>query len=70
MENGRTIDRSKRKTGRVPRRDGQNAEHLSELLEIIGTAKNEIERENAEAGLIEGREQLVKTTACEVLKIS
>ena len=41
----------------------KNAVRLSELLENIGTTKNDIGRDNAGARIIEGWEQLVKTTA-------
>ena len=45
----------------------KNAVQLSELLENIGTTKNDIERDNAEARIIKGWEQLIKTTASKVL---
>ena len=45
----------------------KNAVRLSELLENIGTTKNDIGRDNAGARIIEGWEQLVKTTASRVI---
>ena len=44
----------------------KNAEQLFELLESKGTTKNDMERDNAGARIIEGWEQLVKTTASSV----
>ena len=41
----------------------KNAVQFSELLENIGTTKNDIERDSAGARILEGWEQLVKTTA-------
>ena len=59
--------RSKRKTGRAPRKkDKKIAENFSELLEIIGTTRNAIERDNAGARILQRGEQLVKTTATKV----
>ena len=42
---------------------GKHAVQFSELLENIGTTKNDMERDNARARIIEGWEQMVKTTA-------
>ena len=39
---------------------------LFELLLSMGTTKNDIERDNAGARIVEGWEQLVKTTARKV----
>ena len=44
----------------------KNAEQLFELLESKGTTKNDMERDSAGARIIEGWEQLVKTTASSV----
>ena len=44
-----------------------HAEQFSELLESVGTTKNDMERDSAGARIIEGLEQLVKTTACKVM---
>ena len=46
----------------------KNAQQFSELLERIGTARNDRERDDAGAGIIEGWEQLVKTTASKVIR--
>ena len=45
----------------------KNAEQFSELLEIIGTTSNDIERDDAGARIIEGWEKLVNTTASKVI---
>ena len=45
----------------------ENAEQISELLEIIGTTKNDVGRVNAGAMIIERWKQLVKTTASKVI---
>ena len=45
----------------------KNAERFSELLESIGTAENDTERDSAEGRIIEGWEQLVKNTANKVI---
>ena len=47
----------------------KNAEHFSELLEIIiiGTTRNDIERDDAGARMIEGWEELADTTASKVI---
>ena len=45
----------------------KNGEKFSELLEIIGTTRNDIERDAAGARAIEGWEQLAKTTASKVV---
>ena len=45
----------------------RSEEQLSELLEIIGTTTNVIERDNVGARIIEGWEQLVKTTSTEAI---
>ena len=45
----------------------KNAEKFSELLERIGTTENDVERDSAGARIIEGWEQLVKTTASKVI---
>ena len=42
-------------------------EQLSELLESVGTTKNDTERDSAGARITEGWEQLVKTTATKVV---
>ena len=44
----------------------ENTEHFSELLEIIGTTRNDIESDDVGDRIIEGWEQLVKTTASKV----
>ena len=51
----------------MPRRDGQNSEQLSELLERLGTTRNDIERDDAGARMIEGWEELAETTASKVI---
>ena len=45
----------------------RNAVQFSEMLENIGITKNDMERDNAGARIIEGREQLVKTAASKVV---
>ena len=45
----------------------KNAVRLSELLENIGTTKNDIGRDNAGARIIEGWEQLAETTSSSVI---
>ena len=45
----------------------ENTEQFSELLERLGTTRNGIERGNAGARIIEGWEQLVKTTASKTI---
>ena len=40
----------------------------SELLESIGASKNDMERSDAGARIIEGCEQLVKTTASKAIR--
>ena len=42
--------------------------NFPDLLENISTTKNDIERDNAGARIIEGWEQLVKTTTSEVIE--
>lgn len=61
MENRYRSMKNRRKTGRVPRRDGQKCE----LLKIIDTTENVVERGNAGAinRIIEGWEHLVKIKA-------
>ena len=44
-----------------------NAERLSELLEIIGTAENDTERDSAGDRIIRGCEQLLKNIASKVV---
>ena len=46
----------------------EHAEQCSELSERTGTTKNDIERDDAGARIIEGWEQLVKTTASKVIE--
>ena len=45
----------------------KNGEQFFELLEIIGTTRNDIEWDGAGAGVIEGWEKLVKTPASKVI---
>ena len=65
MENRST--RTKSKTEGFPTRDGKNAAQFSELLESIGTTKNDTKRDSAGAKFMEGWEQVVKTTASRVI---
>ena len=46
----------------------KHAVQFSELLESIGTTKNDMERDDAGGRIIEGWEQLVKTTASKVIE--
>ena len=48
------MTRDQRKTARVPTRNEKDAVQFSELLESKGTTKNDIEKDNAGARIIEG----------------
>ncbi|MEP5533687.1 hypothetical protein [Ekhidna sp.] len=54
MENRETA--SKRETGRVPRRDGQKCREIFRAVGRIGTTRNDIERDDAGARIIDGWE--------------
>ena len=57
----------KEKQQELQREMKKNAVQFSVLLESIGTTKNDKERDSAGARIIEGWEQLVKTTARRVI---